>query len=144
MESHRAPQPRRAHGARVPACCVPCVATSASLALCTIHAHEVLTAYIVVQHAVHHTALLLLALRLPRALSLPAASEQAAAPGHRLRARPLLPGLRGGEPAGGHPYLTPLLASYRFLVPRGLHLEYVTTATSCFLPRPYDYLAPFR
>ena len=48
MESHRAPQPRRAHGVRVPASCVPCVATPASLALCTTHAHELLTAYRVV------------------------------------------------------------------------------------------------
>ena len=109
-------------------------------ALCTTHAHDVLTAYIVVQHAVHHTALLLLALRLPRALRLP-------------------PRLRAGRctwtsaaRAASSAWITrrrtrrwaPLLASYRFLVPRGLHLEYVTTATSCFLPRPYDYLAPCR
>ena len=86
----------------------------------------------------HHTVLLLLALRLPRALSLPPASEQAAAPRHRLRARPLLPGLRGGEPAGGHPFLTPPLASYCLLVPRGLHLGLPllpldTTSVSVFL-----------
>ena len=108
-------------------------------ALSTTHAHDVLTAY---PYGAPRAALSLLdglscyspcACHAPSAC--PPASEQAAAPRHRLRARPLLPGLRGGEPAGGHPYLTPLLASYRFLVPHlGLPLLPLdTTSVSVFL-----------